>query len=297
MGHAKSTPPPLTVLPLLLVGTLAGCSTSDRDDAGSTTTPSASEPHFTYSGADGPSHWGDLSPEWKACSAGTEQSPIRLAGTTTKSAQDLDVHYPGKVAFEADNNGHTVQVAPTGDATVTSAGERFELVQVHFHAPSEHEVDGKKADAEFHFVHANADDDLLVVGVLAHEGARSAAWAPFVEAAIHAETDTDHDGDDDVEPDDHDPDGHGFEHEHDGDGENDSDDGTIDLAALLPKSLDHYSYEGSLTTPPCTEGVQWRVLETAVELSADQLAGLRSAHDDNARPLQPLHDRSVLSVD
>jgi carbonic anhydrase len=264
---------PLTVLPLLLAGTLAGCATPDQKSSSPTTTPSSTAPHFTYSGEDGPTHWGDLSADWKTCSTGAEQSPIDLAATTD-GTPDLEAAYPGQVAFEAVDNGHTVQVSPAGDASVTSGGTSYSLAQIHFHAPSEHEIDGKKADAEFHLVHSDADGQLLVVGVLAHAGAESTAWAPF-DAAVQAAADDTHEGS----------------------STSATTAGQIDLGALLPKDLDHYSYEGSLTTPPCTEGVQWRVLETPVELSSEQIARLRRAHDENARPIQPLNDRSVLSVD
>jgi carbonic anhydrase len=199
-----------------------------------------------------------LGADWATCKTGTEQSPITLTSASRSIENDLSVDYPDEVTFDASDNGHTVQISPSGRASVTSDGDRFDLVQIHFHTPSEHEIDGAKADAEFHFVHADAEGDLLVVGVLANEGAEFGAWVPFIDAA-GAPT---HKGDN-----------------------------VIDLAALLPESLDHFEYEGSLTTPPCSEGVEWRVLQTPIELSAGQLAQLRSAHDDNARPVQPLHGR------
>jgi carbonic anhydrase len=234
---------------------LAGCSVP------AATEPERADAHWSYDGAAGPDHWGDLSSANEACSSGAEQSPIDLPAVTG-TAEEVSFAITSDVgeATSADN-GHTVQITPESTAsTIEFKGEEYTLLQTHFHAPAEHTVEGQRADAEFHFVHEDTDGNLTVLGILADEGAAEPGWDAYIDAV--------HDEGDDV---------------------------TLDIAALLPAELDVYAYEGSLTTPPCTEGVQWLVLTTPIELSAEQIDVLADAHDHTARPVQPLGDRSVLT--
>jgi carbonic anhydrase len=164
----------------------------------------------------------------------------------------------GVAAGLAVDMGHTEQFQPAeGGTVVTWDDADFTLLQAHFHAPSEHTIAGESLDAEFHFVHENDAGDLLVVGVLAQEGPESEAWSPFIEAIAEGR-------DRDLE---------------------------LDLAAALPADLAFDHYEGSLTTPPCSEGVEWIVLTTPVTLSGDQMAALEDFSHGNARPTLPLGDR------
>ncbi|NQX16643.1 carbonic anhydrase [Rathayibacter sp. VKM Ac-2857] len=223
----------------------------------------AADPHWSYEGASGPLGWGALDPGFAGCTTGTRQSPIDLPTSTTATGVPIQVTAePSK--GELEDTGHTVQLGDEGDASlVTYDGSTFELAQMHVHTPSEHTIDGVAAAAEFHFVHQNDAGDRLVIGVLAKEGAASAAYDSFASGAAQAA-----EAGEDAALD-------------------------LDVAALLPGSLDHFAYEGSLTTPPCTENVQWIVLTTPVELSAEQLDDLDSAHPGNTRPTQPLGDRSL----
>ena len=245
-------------------------------DAATTTTTTAAAghdaaPHWTYEGEDGPEHWGDVAEAYEACEAGTEQSPIDLTGAVEASDADLpdltfDYH-PSALALM--DNVHTVQAAYDPGSTLVVDGETYELKQFHFHAHSEHTVDGKAAPLELHLVHAREDDQgvthLAVVGVLIVEGAENPAYASVLD---HLPTEV-------------------TEEPEAVDGQ------TVDAAALLPTDRTFFHYEGSLTTPPCSEGVSWQVMTTPVELSAGQIAAFTARYDDDFRPVQPLGDREL----
>ncbi|TCL83096.1 MULTISPECIES: carbonic anhydrase family protein [unclassified Rathayibacter] len=242
---------------------LAGC-TSGSGTAASTPTPTtAAEPtQWSYEGDSGPSGWGALEDGFATCATGTQQSPIDLPSSTALAGLPLTLDSE-RTEGEIEDTGHTVQVGAEDASEVQYDGMTYELAQMHVHTPSEHTVDGVAADAEFHFVHQSETGERLVAGVLAVEGAESSAYDAFAENAAKASgTDADPEID-------------------------------VDVAAMLPATLDHYAYEGSLTTPPCSEGVQWIVLSTPIELSAQQLAEVDKAHPGNTRPAQPLGERTL----
>ncbi|NRG41066.1 carbonic anhydrase family protein [Rathayibacter sp. VKM Ac-2835] len=242
---------------------LAGCASSSSSSEPAAT--AAAETHWSYAGASGPVGWGALDPEFASCATGSQQSPVDLTASSTSAGADISITTSDSEG-ELEDTGHTVQVVDDGAGSVVSyKGSEYELVQMHVHTPSEHTIDGVAADAEFHFVHQNTAGERLVLGVLVVEGAESAAYDSF---AAHAAETAESDSDADVAID-------------------------LDVAELLPSSLEHAAYEGSLTTPPCTEGVQWIVFTEPVSLSPEQLADLDSAHPHNTRPTQPLGDRAV----
>lgn len=246
----RSFLPAVLLVPIGLVA-VTGCATAadDHDTA---------HPAWSYGGAGAPEHWGSITDEYERCGTGTRQSPVDLP--SPRRAGPLDLRLPdGPVTGTTADNGHTVQFT-VDDAPVTVvAGAPHRLLQVHHHAGSEHTVGGERAAAEFHFVHADAAGDLLVLGVLAEVGAHNPAYEDHVAGATA---------------------GTGRET-------------SVDLAAMLPAERSFATYEGSLTTPPCTEGVRWVVFDDPVELGRDQLDELLAAHADNARPVQELGDRRV----
>ncbi|MFI8528344.1 carbonic anhydrase [Promicromonospora sukumoe] len=248
---------------LLLLPLLASCGTGTAaDDAASDGPPPGvgGEVHWTYEGAEGPAEWGHLSADFEACSTGDAQSPIDLPAHADQQATGHPTITSSPTVGESVDTGHTVQLVPeSGASTIEWDGAEFALAQTHFHVPSEHTVEGEAMDAEFHLVHSTEDGRTLVIGVLAEEGAENAAWQPFVEGAASPGTA----------------------------------DLPLDVAAMLPTDPTYEAYEGSLTTPPCTEGVQWVVYATPVELSAEQIAVLDEAsHGHNARPTLPQGDRT-----
>ena len=249
-----------------LLALVTGCNKSATVSAAPA--PVASEaPHdWSYEGTEGPGNWGALSSDFGSCSSGTAQSPIDVLGGSGLSPAPLTLAYSA-AECEMTDNGHTTELRALTAQGITVGGKQYAFKQMHFHAPSEHTLNGIRHEAEFHFVHQADDGGLAVVGILATAGAASAAWAPFVDGVPAAAS-----------------------------GQKGAT-GVVDFPALFPASLGHFAYDGSLTTPPCSEGVRWLLLETPVELGAEQLATLRSAHAGNSRPVQPLNGRDVVVVD
>lgn len=240
---------------------VAACgSDNDADEAAGGDT-STTLPHWTYEGEEGPEHWGDLAPEYAACADGSAQTPIDITGAVEADLADPVFSYDVKSATVI-NNGHTIQANAAEGNTITVDGAVSPLKQIHFHAPSEHTINGKAAAAEVHFVHKTDDGVITVVGVMIVEGSEpNAAWQPYVDALT-----TEEGAETAVE---------------------------LDWNAMLPASHTTYRYTGSLTTPPCTEGVNWFLMTEPVALSADQIAAFTAAYEGNNRPIQALNDREI----
>ena len=223
--------------------------------------PHAAAPHWTYHGEEGPAHWAELAPENARCTTGTSQAPVDVpAGAKVQAGSALTLAYqPSAIALT--NNGHTAQVGYDAGSTMTVAGTTYELAQFHFHAPSEHRVNGKAFAMEAHFVHKAASGDLAVLGVLMDAGDENAFLAPWW-SAIPAEAG-------EARP-----------------------AGTVNAADALPADLSHYTYAGSLTTPPCSENVTWVLLKSAVTVSYEQAYRFASLFGaSTARPVQDLNGR------
>ncbi len=258
---------------VLMLGAAPTWSAEPEGDAAPHPAPGDEAVHWDYDGDEGPARWGQLSAGFSACATGRSQSPIDLPSvkpsaldpmTTEFNPADLETH-PDERPEQVLDNGHTIQVDfPDGDSLVVG-GERFRLVQLHFHAPSEHTVAGRGLPMEMHLVHRSDSGVLAVLGVLIAEGSRNPAYDPIFELLPREVT-----ADEDLS---------GL---------------TLDLEGMLPKRRVAYRYAGSLTTPPCSEGVRWLVLAEPVELSADQIATFVEIYDHNNRPTQPLHGRSLV---
>lgn len=225
-------------------------------------------PHWTYAGETGPSHWSELSSEWASCKTGVAQSPIDLATkgvAVDPKLSKLELSY-GKLPLSIFNNGHTIQVPNSTPASLKVDGHVYQLVQLHMHSPSEHLVDGKPLALELHLVHKDPSGALAVVGLLFNKGRESEALkAVFANSPSEVSAEAKAVA--------------GAE---------------LDLGRLLPKNLGYYAYGGSLTTPPCSEGVNWFVLESVGEISEGQLAKFREVtHGDTSRPAQPLGARKL----
>jgi len=217
-------------------------------------------PHWGYEGDMGPEKWGK---EFPTCSAGKSQSPLDIKGPFVKSRVVVSADYK-EGPLKMLNNGHTIQVVVTPGSKLRIDGIAHELLQFHFHRPSEEKIDGKPMAMVVHFVHKNAEGKLAVLGVLLKEGNENPGiktlWAnlPKEEGVEYA------------------PDGMNF-----------------NPGNLLPREFDFYSYEGSLTTPPCTEGVRFFILKTTVNIAKEQVQAF--PFKMNARPVQPLNGRELLS--
>ncbi|MFT4215896.1 MAG: carbonic anhydrase family protein [Micropruina sp.] len=189
------------------------------------------------------------------------QSPIDLPATVPASTEETAITVTQAAAEgHAEDTGHSGQFFPASPpATLSHGGSDYSLQQMHFHTPSEHTIAGKHAAAEFHFVYGDAAGRHLVVALFGENGAPTTAMQAFIDAATAGKNVP----------------------------------ATLDLAAIMPASSAYYSYEGSLTTPPCTESVPWIVLSTPVTLSEAQLAKLRALHGEIARPDNPIGARTV----
>ena len=216
--------------------------------------------HWGYSGH-GPSAWGEV-PGAEACKLGKLQSPIDIRDARKSALSPLDLHYRKGAATIVDN-GHTVQVDLADGGFMNVGGVPYKLVQFHFHAPSEERVAGKGYPMVVHLVHKAEDGKLAVVAVLLKQGKADAALAPVFAAMPH-----DH-------------------------GKPKALPAALDVAELLPADKGYFRYTGSLTTPPCSEGVAWHVLKQPVEVSKAQVEAFRKHYRMNARPVQPLNDRVV----
>jgi carbonic anhydrase len=223
----------------------------------------AEAPHWSY-GKDhgGPAHWSHLNPEYATCGVGKHQSPIDIRGAKKADLPAIQFAY-APFSPTVVNNGHTIQVNVPAGSAITVGDHRYELLQFHFHTPSEEAVNGKHAPLVAHFVHKDAEGKLAVVAVLFEVGGESAALAPvFAKLPAKAGTDA-------------------------------ALEGALDPATILPAKQGYYEFEGSLTTPPCTEGVRWLVLEARATVSKAQLDAFRKLYPHNARPVQPLNGRTI----
>lgn len=219
--------------------------------------------HWEYKGSSGPEHWGDLADAYRTCKTGKQQSPVDIDEPVT-NAKLLPIKFHYK---EADmvwkNNGHSVLAEVPSGNYVEVDGDRYDLVQFHFHAPSEHKVASAPYDMEMHMVHKSSEGKFAVVGVLFEEGKANKALAPLWK---------------------------------DMPGPNESHPEPIAFnpALVLPPKKTFYHYTGSLTVPPCTEGFKWYVLTTPLEVSSKQVDEFVRVVSFNARPVQGLNGRKVL---
>ncbi|OCG70327.1 carbonic anhydrase [Gilliamella sp. Nev5-1] len=222
-------------------------------------------PHWDYEGEFKPENWGKLSPEFSTCENGKNQSPINIEHALKTHHDKLKLAFkPSKQ--EIINNGHTIQINVNEGNTLEIDNEIFTLQQFHFHAPSENMIKSKPFPMEAHFVYKNDNGDLTVVGLMFNRGKSNPELA---KAWQHIPTQV---------------------------GNTATLSQSVNIKALLPNRLDFYRFSGSLTTPPCTEGVRWIILEQESSASATQIEKFHSIiHHDNNRPIQPLNGRVIVN--
>jgi carbonic anhydrase len=221
-----------------------------------------SGPHWVYGGKHGPKEWGDMEPGFAQCKLGKSQSPIDIRNAKSSALPALDFQY-AKTAAEIVNNGHTIQVNLANGGALNLDGVPYKLLQFHFHTPSEEKVNGKAYSMVAHLVHQNAEGKLAVVAVLLKEGKANAALAPVFNNLPQTE------------------------------GAKKALGADFNAVDLLPAERGYFKFDGSLTTPPCSEGVRWQVLKQPVEVSKAQVAAFRKLYKMNARPVQPLNGRAI----
>jgi carbonic anhydrase len=217
---------------------------------------------WSYDGKAGPSAWGNLKPEFATCTSGARQSPIDITDGIKVELDPVQFDYR-PTGFRVIDNGHTVQVNVAPGNTIEVTGKRYELTQFHFHRPSEERINGKPFDMVAHLVHRSVDGRLAVVAVLLERGSAQAV-VQTVWNNLPLEK-----------------------------GDEVTAKGALDLNALLPSDRRYYTYMGSLTTPPCSEGVLWMVMKSPVEISPEQLAIFSRLYPMNARPIQASSGRLI----
>lgn len=249
-----------TIAALLLAGTRAQ-SIDDSHYVSLWKTP------WDYAGVKGAEHWGSLDPAYALCSSGKAQSPIDIRDTQKLALPALHFQYRSAPLEYITNNGHTIRVnyhdvAPAGDFLLVG-DKRYQLTQFHFHRRSEEYIRGKQYDMVLHLMHKSADGEELGVAVLLTTGHANPAigkvWANMPQS----------------------------------EGQQPAKGVTLNPADMLPSSFGYYMYIGSVTAPPCTEGVRWIVLKTPVEVSAAQIDDFARLYPDDVRPVQPLNGRVV----
>ncbi len=218
--------------------------------------------HWSYEGDGGPENWGKIKADYATCANGKRQSPIDIRDGIRVDLEAIQFAYrPSQ--FRVLDNGHTVQVT-VGGSNISLLGKTYELIQFHFHHPSEERVNGKAFDMVVHLVHKSEDNKLAVVAVLLKEGKNH----PLVQTIWN---NLPLEKNDEVTP----------------------PSVIVDVAQLLPEDRSYYTYMGSLTTPPCSEGVLWLVLKEPQQISSEQLAIFERLYKNNARPVQPGFDRLI----
>ena len=229
-----------------------------------------------YAAENGPAVWGQLNQEYILCAEGTHQSPIDIVNPMPTELPTIFYEYYPATGVNIHHNRHTIEVAYPEGSGIQIDGTDYQLLQFHFHAPSEHTVAGKPFDMEMHLVHQSEEGNLAVVGLLIESGRHHSAFDPIWSHLPSTPLETQR-----------------------------IENGIIDLDLLLmlsEQTTDEpvkafpstYRYNGSLTTPPCSEGVKWIVLTTPVEMSESQIAAFKAIIHGNNRPVQPLNGRELL---
>ena len=221
-------------------------------------------PHWTYSGAENPKQWGKLDPAYSLCSLGRTQSPIDVKNPKLADLPVLKIDYEA-VPLNIVDNGHTIQVNYPPGSTLTVGDKTYTLKQFHFHHPAEEHINGKSFPLVAHLVHADADGHLAVIAVLFELGTANslidALWKNIPAEKEKAQ---------------------------------DVPSVSVQAQGLLPIERGYFTFAGSLTTPPCSEGVTWYVLKSHTSISPEQVAGFAKNYPMNARPIQPTNSREIL---
>lgn len=230
---------------------------------GTTSHADESSPHWTYEGEHGAEHWGDLSPDFIQCKVGVNQSPINIVDSVEADLPPLVLDYTTNTV-DLVNNGHTAQANVEPGNYLRVGGEEFELLQFHIHVPSEHLVKGEQFMMEVHFVHKNSRGELAVIGALYSEGEdppRLGKLITEIPTEVHKPNPL-----------------------------------SVSMKDLTITTVDksYYRYNGSLTTPPCSEGVRWYVLKTIQHVSKKRRDIFNQLIGDDARGPQPINARPIL---
>jgi carbonic anhydrase len=217
---------------------------------------------WDYGKATGPKHWSELSPEFAACKSGHQQSPIDVRETQKADLPPIRFDYKA-APLRIIDNGHTIEVDYPPGSSISVGAKTYQLVQFHFHHPSEEHIRGKRSELEAHLVHSDSEGHKVVVAVLINPGRENDFLQSIFSHVPHEKE------------------------------KEESMDVMVDATRLLPEGRSFYTFSGSLTTPPCTENVTWFVMKNPVEASASQIKLFAKIYKNDARPIQALSGRVV----
>lgn len=220
--------------------------------------------NWGYNGNNGPNNWSKLDSSFALCGEGKNQSPINITQTSNAQLPPLNISY-APVEPTIVNNGHTIQVDVPAGNTFSDGKKSYSLAQLHFHTPSENKINGKSYPLELHLVHKSQDGKLAVIGVMVEEGNTNPELAKL------------------------------FQNIPANQGQKQKLTGTpVNVKKLLPSDQRYYQFVGSLTTPPCSEGVNWLVMQQPITASKEQIKEFQAVYPNNARPVQPTNNRPVV---
>ncbi|MBC2179835.1 carbonic anhydrase family protein [Listeria booriae] len=271
---------------VLGIGTLAGCSTQSSDNTTKKDTTPKQETtakatpnnekqvlDWSYSGKTGPSNWGDIKPAYAISKTGKAQSPVKIDTTKTKKdAKITNITYKYQpTSFKLIRKDQMIQATAQPakgrpDSTINVGGKDYTLKTINIHTPAEHQIDNKKMDAELQLVHTSKDNKTVIISVLVKSGAENKAIGDLTSVVANSTNNKEQ-----------------------------TLKTTISTLGLIPTNDEHFTYQGSLTTPATKEGVTWFVYETPITMSTKQLDQLKSKLADNNRPTQPLNERVIYS--
>ena len=225
--------------------------------------PPPPPPHWSYAGKTGPEKWGSLGPEYALCDQGKLQSPIDIQKAILADLPPIEFAYK-PVPLSIIDEGHSIRIDTESAGVIGLDGENYSLLQIHFHKPSEEKINGKTYAMSAHLVHQSAAGKLAVIAVMIEPGKEHSLIRTFWsnlplekhKAITRPEV-------------------------------------RIDPGLLIPSKRNYYTFLGSLTTPPCSEGVLWLVFKNPIQASAEQLRGFGTIYKNNARPVQPVNNRVI----
>ncbi|HHB91709.1 MAG TPA: carbonic anhydrase family protein [Thioploca sp.] len=227
---------------------------------------SGHDSHWSYTDNTGPTHWGSLSTEYITCDSGQQQSPIDITNSIKTDLPKLQFNYQ-QFPLTIINNGHTIAIKTKNVAGSLTVGDQsYKIIGFHSHSPSEGAINGKHADMVMHLVHKSDAGKIAVVAVYFNKGEANPLITTLWDMIPKKINEVEHHSD--IQ---------------------------IDITKMLPADTNYYTYDGSFTTPPCTEGVKWIVLKQAMTISTAQLEQYKKLYSNNVRPLQPLNGRKISS--
>ena len=219
---------------------------------------------WNYSGEDGPEYWGSIDDTYKLCDEGKNQSPIDITSALDTSLPDIQFNYfPGIEMMT--NKHHSILLTDTSSSEIIVNKQAYQLQQLHFHSPSEHTVNGQSFPMEIHFIHKNSESEYAVISILVKQGNPNTSLNTIWQEDLPNS------------------------------GTRKKLNQYFNAFDLLPEQYDYYRYNGSLTTPPCSEGISWFVLKTPIQASESQIKQMTKLFPEgNNRPTQMLHARNIL---